>query len=214
MTKDYLKFRNAIKKDNNLSLEESYLLEILFDYYNADYGYAFPSYDVLMNDLKTKRRAKVSKLLKSLVKKGYILIQKAGKKNTYKLLKYLFINNKNKKNNQKGYEQMTMENVITEEEQKLIDISDITHRQAKNLLEMSKNRVNKVLEYLRYAIKRDVSNIYAYVKKLIEVNADVGGGSSWNESLNSGINPKSFNNFEPRQYDYDDLEWRLLGWRD
>ena len=27
MTKDYLKFRNAIKKDENLSLEEAYLLE-------------------------------------------------------------------------------------------------------------------------------------------------------------------------------------------
>ena len=212
MTKDYLKFRNAIKKDNNLSLEESYLLEVLFDYYNTNCGYAFPSYDVLMNDLKTKRRAKVSKLLKSLVKKGYILIQKAGKKNTYKLLKYLFINNKNKKINQRDQEQMEIENVVTEEEQKLIDISDITHKQARNLLKMSKNKVNKVLEYLRYAIKRNVSNIYAYVKKLIEVNADV-GRSNWNESLNNEINPKSFNNFEPRQYDYDDLEWRLLGWR-
>ena len=85
MTKDYLKFRNAIKKDENLSLEESYLLELLFDYYNANCGYAFPSYDILMKDLKTKRRAKVSKLLKSLVKKGYILIKKVGKKNTYTL---------------------------------------------------------------------------------------------------------------------------------
>ena len=35
MTKDYLKFRNAIKKDTNLNLEESYLLETLFDYYNV-----------------------------------------------------------------------------------------------------------------------------------------------------------------------------------
>ena len=74
MTKDYLKFRNAIKKDTNLNLEESYLLETLFDYYNVQLGYAFPSYEVLMSDLKTKRRAKISKLLKSLEKKGYISI--------------------------------------------------------------------------------------------------------------------------------------------
>lgn len=29
---------------------------------------------------------------------------------------------------------------------------------------------------------------------------------------NSDINPKSFNNFEAREYDYDDLEAKLLGW--
>ncbi|MBY7023540.1 helix-turn-helix domain-containing protein, partial [Clostridium botulinum] len=65
MAKDYLKFRNAVKKDINLSLEESYMLELIFDYYNVSIGYAYPSYEILMSDLKTKRRAKVSKLLKS-----------------------------------------------------------------------------------------------------------------------------------------------------
>ena len=92
MIKYYLKFRNAIKKDKNLTLEEGYMLELIYDYYNVSVGYAYPSYEVLMSDLKTKRKAKVSKLLKALVKKGYISITKRGKKNIYKLLKYLFLN--------------------------------------------------------------------------------------------------------------------------
>lgn len=28
----------------------------------------------------------------------------------------------------------------------------------------------------------------------------------------NGINPLKFNNFEAREYDYDDLEKKLLGW--
>ena len=143
MTKDYLKFRNAIKKDENLSLEESYLLELLFDYYNANCGYAFPSYDILMKDLKTKRRAKVSKLLKSLVKKGYILIKKVGKKNTYTLLKYLFIYKKTKGKEDLG--QITIDDIATEKENKVIEATGCTKGQAKTLLQLSKNKIEKVI---------------------------------------------------------------------
>lgn len=208
MTKDYLKFRNAIKKDENLSLEESYLLEILFDYYNTNCGYAFPSYDILMKDLKTKRRAKVSKLLKSLVKKGYILIKKVGKKNTYTLLKYLFIHKKTKGKEDLG--QITIDEIATEEENKVIEATGCTKGQAKTLLQLSKNKIEKVIGTFEYAASKGAKNIYAYVKALLERNID--------------ISPKHIERTIPfitscegRNYSdewYQEAERKLLGWSD
>lgn len=208
MTKDYLKFRNAIKKDENLSLEESYLLELLFDYYNANCGYAFPSYDILMKDLKTKRRAKVSKLLKSLVKKGYILIKKLGKKNTYTLLKYLFIYKKTKGKEDLG--QITIDDIATEQESKVIEVTGCTKGQARTLLQLSKNKIEKVICTFEYAASKGAKNIYAYVKALLERNVD--------------INPKCkertipfITTCEGRNYSeewYEETERKLLGWSD
>lgn len=37
-------------------------------------------------------------------------------------------------------------------------------------------------------------------------------GSSFNKAADGAINPRSFNNFEAREYDYDSLEKKLLGW--
>ncbi|NRY61563.1 hypothetical protein [Clostridium beijerinckii] len=67
------------------------MFEVICDYYSTSVGYVYLSYEILMSDLKTKRKAKIPKLLKSLVKKGYIQITKVGKENAYKSLKYLFL---------------------------------------------------------------------------------------------------------------------------
>lgn len=208
MTKDYLKFRNAIKKDESLSLEESYLLELLFDYYNVNCGYAFPSYDILMKDLKTKRRAKVSKLLKSLVKKGYILIQKSGKKNIYKLLKYLFIHKKVK--GKEDTEQTKVDDIATEEENKVIEVTGCTKGQARTLLQLSKNKIEKVICTFEYAVSKGAKNIYAYVKALLERNVDI------NLKCKERTIP-FITTCEGRNYSeewYEETERKLLGWSD
>lgn len=200
MTKDYLKFRNAIKNDTNLSLEESYLLEILFDYHNVNCGYAFPSYDVLMKDLKTKRRAKVSKLLKSLVNKGYILITKIGKKNTYKLLKYLFIHNS------KAKEEAPAQ--ITEEEAAVTKITDINIKQARILLQIAKNKTDKVIRAIEYAMKMKAKNVYAYAKTIIQRNINI-------NKVTFKTKIPFLATCEGRNYTedyYKALEWKLLGW--
>lgn len=216
MTKYYLKFRNAIKKDKNLSLEEGYMLEVIYDYYNTSVGYAYPSYEVLMSDLKTKRKAKVSKLLKSLVNKGYIQITKVGKKNTYKLLKYLFLSQAvdsdgNKPiDGQVHYTEVT-ENEISEEETKIIDVTGFSKKQAKSLLKNAKDRVDKVLNAFYYAHEKGANNLYKYtlwaVNNINKLNkpCKVAEDGNWN--------PKTkFDNFEPRQYDWNLLENALLGW--
>lgn len=214
MIKDYIKFRNAVKKDKNLSLEESYFLELIFDYHNTSFGYAFPSYEKFMSDLKTNRRAKVSKLIKSLVKKGYIEVKKVNRHNTYKLLKYLFIND-NKPRDSDGKPAIIGQvhfTELTEEESKVIELTDITQKQAQRLLELSKNKAYKVIKYIEYALNRGIKNVYGYVKKLIEVNADV------NQNTKENYQKKSISfveNCSSRNYSeefYQSIEERLLGW--
>lgn len=219
MTKDYLKFRNAIKKDTNLNLEESYLLETLFDYYNVQLGYAFPSYEVLMSDLKTKRRAKISKLLKSLEKKGYISITKQGKKNTYKLLKYLFLSKTKAKAKQKQHApvdsngnvpldgQVDVEEFLnTKEQQDVMELTGFNSKQSSELLKAAGNKIDKIAKAFEYA-KSKGKAVFRYVKWCIS-NLELIIKKS-----NKEIDAYKFNNFEPREYDYDDLEWKLLGWK-
>lgn len=211
MAKDYLKFRNAIKKDENLSLEESYMLELIFDYYNISVGYAYPGYEILMSDLKTKRKAKVSKLLKSLVKKEYISITKVGKKNTYKLLKYLFLNTPVDSDGKPPVDGQIHFSEITDEEKEVIDLG-FTYKQAKSLLQVAKDKVNKVVQAFNYATHKGADNIYSYtlwavnnISKIKNTFKSVEGDKDWN--------PKTkFDNFKPREYEWDSLEKRLLGW--
>lgn len=203
-TKDYMKFRTNIKKDTSLNLEESYLLEVLYDYYNISLKYAYPSYEVLLHDLKTTRKAKVSKLLKSLVAKGYIQISKKGRSNTYKLLKHLYITDDKKK--------ITPEEVVGELEVDTDDIENITSnttfnaKQAKELLIASRGRFKVVMNNYDYVRrKRNVKDVYRYCLWAIE-------NSIAKDDNVIPLNPYSFNNFTPREYDYETLERKLLGW--
>lgn len=222
MTKDYLKFRNVVKKDNNLSLEESYMLEVLFDYYNVSNGYAYPPYENLMADLKTKRRAKISKLLKSLEKKGYISINKKGKKNIYYILKYLFLNKSNSKVKQKHNApvdsngnipvegQMHVEEIInTKEHEEVAAITGFNKKQVDELLQASGNKIEKIVQALEYA-KSKGKAVFAYVRWCIK-NLDI--ASLIKRETNRVEKHKlKFDNFEPRHYNYDKLENGLLGW--
>lgn len=210
MTKDYLKFRNAIKKDTNLSLEEGYMLELLFDYYNTSCGYAYPGYELLMSDLKTKRKAKVSKLLKALVRKGYISINKCGKKNTYKLLKYLFLNQPIDSNGKPPLDGQIHYTELTEEKNKIIELG-FTHKQAKSLLEVARDKVDKVVNAFNYATDKGADNLYSYTLWAINNITKIKNTFKPVEGKNSNQKTK-FHNFPEREYDWDLLEKKLLGW--
>ena len=210
MAKDYLKLRNAIKKDTNLSLEEGYMLELIFDYYNTSYQYAYPGYDILMSDLKTKRKAKVSKLLKALVRKGYISITKRGKKNTYKLLKYLFLNQPVDSNGKPLIDCQIHYTEITEDENKVIELG-FTQKQAKSLLQVAKDKADKVAEAFNYAVSKGADNLYRYT--LWAINNINKIKNTFKPVENEGWNPKTkFDNFQPGEYDWNLLEKKLLGW--
>ncbi|MDU6040484.1 MAG: helix-turn-helix domain-containing protein [Clostridium butyricum] len=219
MTKDYLKFRNAIKKDTNLNLEESYLLEVLFDYYNASCGYAFPPYEILMHDLKTKRRAKISKLLKSLEKKGYISIKKKGKKNIYYILKYLFLNKSKSKNTKQKHDapvdsngNIPVEEIInTKEHEEVAAITGFNKKQADELLKVADNKIEKIVQAFEYSKSRGKA-VFKYVSWCLK-NLDISKLIK-RETNKVEKHKLKFDNFESREYDYDKLEKSLLGWEE
>lgn len=216
-TKDYIKFRNSVKSDTNLSLEEAYMLETLFDYYNSKLGYAYPSYEILMKDLKTKRRAKISKLLKALVAKGYIQIGKKYKNNIYKIKKYLYITieTEQKKENKgpvdsNGDKPLDGQVHIDESITVIVNETGFSEKEAKDLLNESGENITKVIDAFKYAAtKNNINNMFQYTKWVIKNNI---------KKVITGTKKKEIPFVEycsKRKYsdeEYKDIEWRMLGW--
>ena len=201
MKKDYLAFNNFILSDENLTLEEGYMLQVLFQYHNIEEGYAYPTYKALMKACKTNRQAKISKILKSLVAKGYIRIEKC-KNNRYYIV---------------GIERYIEGNAPVQEAEKEVSTVDgLSASQERTLMKLAKTK-EKLMQMVKYA-KDKAKNLFAYVYRLLKDNVVLGAkDTSLNPHYNS-TTPRgysSFNNFEGRNYsqeDYDSLERKLLGW--
>lgn len=198
MKKDYMKFNNFILAEENLTLEEGYMLQVLFQYHNIERGYAYPTYAKLMKACKTNRQAKISKILKSLVAKGYIRIEKC-KNNRYYIA---------------GVEKYIEGNAPVQEETSTVE--GLSASQERTLMKLAKTK-EKLMQMVKYA-KDKAKNLFAYVYRLLKDNVVLGAkDTSLNPHYNS-TTPRgysSFNNFEGRNYsqeDYDSLERKLLGW--
>lgn len=199
MKKDYMKFNNFILSDENLTLEEGYMLQVLFQYHNIEEGYAYPTYTTLMKACKTNRQAKISKILKSLVAKGYIKIEKC-KNNRYYIV---------------GIEKYIEGNAPVQEEG-TSTVEGLSASQEKTLMKLAGTK-ERFLQMVNYARSR-AKNLFAYVYRLLKDNVVLGAkDTSTNPHYNSAT-PKgysSFSNFEGRNYsqeDYNELEKQLLGW--
>ncbi len=183
--KDYMKFNNFILAEENLTLEE---------------GYAYPTYKALMKACKTNRQAKISKILKSLVTKGYIRIEKC-KNNRYYIV---------------GIERYIEGNAPVQAEKEVSTVEGLSASQERTLMKLAKTK-EKLMQMVKYA-KDKAKNLFAYVYRLLKDNVVLGAkDASANPHYNS-TTPRgysSFNNFEGRNYsqeDYDSLERKLLGW--
>lgn len=200
MKKDYLAFNNFILSDENLTLEEGYMLQVLFQYHNIECGYAYPTYKALMKVCKTNRQAKISKILKSLATKGYIKIEKHGN-NRYYIVEV---------------EKYIEGNAPVQEEKEVSTVEGLSASQERTLMKLAKTK-EKLMQMVNYA-KDKAKNLFAYVYRLLKDNVVLGAkDTSLNPHYNS-TTPRgysSFNNFEGRNYsqeDYDSLERKLLGW--
>lgn len=195
MKKDYMKFNNFILAEEDLTLEEGYMLQALFQFHNTDYGYAYPTYTTLMKACKTNRQAKISKILKSLVAKGYIRIEKC-KNNRYYIV---------------GVEKYIEGNAPVQEETSTVE--GLSTSQEKTLMKLAGTK-ERFLQMVNYARSR-AKNLFAYVYRLLKDNVVLGAeDASINPHYNSAT-PKGysgFNNFKARDYDYEALERKLLGW--
>lgn len=194
--KDYMKFNNFILKDENLTLEEGYMLQVLFQYHNIEEGYAYPTYTKLMKACKTNRQAKISKILKSLLAKGYIRIEKHGN-NRYYIV---------------GVEKYVEGNTPVQEEE-TSTVEGLSASQEKTLMKLAGTK-ERFLQMVNYARSR-AKNLFAYVYRLLKDNVVLGAKDTSTNSHYNSATPKgysSFNNFKARDYDYEALERKLLGW--
>lgn len=231
MVKDLLKTMLGINNDTNLKPSEKVLLSSLILYYNSKLGYSYPNYEQLQVALSTNRKATVATTIKSLEDKGYIIIQKArGNKNIYYINKHLFYveENRNIKKKEKLVDsdgnkplenQVHIDEIINKDlvEPKVIQIVDYTgfnKKQSKELLENCGNDTAKVIRAFNHMkSKNNVENEFKYTKWAIlnESKIKVELKNPYKKDNNKTL---KFNNFESRQYDYEALEKRLLGWED
>ena len=87
---------NSIFNDNNLSMQEKFMLIVLKTFDHKREGIVFPSYEKLMELSGIGRRNNISKLIKALQEKGYIIIGRKGRVNTYRFVKYYLLSDTNK----------------------------------------------------------------------------------------------------------------------
>lgn len=220
MKKDYLAFNNYILSQENLSLEEGYMMNVLFQFYNESLGYAYPTYKALMKYCKTNRQAKISKILKSLVDKGYISIENHGNNRYYivDIEKYI-----------EGAKAISDEYITQNTETNNSEFEGLTVSQENTLMRLAKTkeRLKEIIEYSRIKAK----NLFAYCYRLLKDNIIIGKKDnninpnynnanntnySSNSSYSNNLTPRynGFNNFKAREYDYEALERKLLGWDD
>lgn len=216
VSKDFIKFRQHLRI-LNLSVNEQYLMELFFEYNNSQFGYSFLEFTDIMKAFNTTSKNRISATIKKLEKKGLIEVDRRYKNNRYKIIGIdNFINTndkKNKPNDSNGnlpIDGQVHFSELTEEENKVIDITGFTKKQAKSLMKVAKDKVEKIIEGFNYAASKGATNLFGYtlwaIKNLNTVSSEI-------ENYSKEYKALKFNNFEPREYDYDDLEWRLLGWK-
>lgn len=223
--KDLLKTMLSINDDTNLKPSEKILLSSLILYHSYSDGYSYPNYEHLMITLSTKRKATVSDTLKGLEEKEYITIKKArGNKNLYYIHKYLFYvgENVSKTPKEKPVDsngknplenQIHVDEVIEKEDYKVIEISKYTgfnKEQSIELLKDSENDTAKVIKAFEFTKRsKNVKDEFYYTKWAIKNPGKIELEYKPVKESNAVL---KFNNFESRQYDYESLEKKLLGW--
>ena len=217
----------SINNDTYLKPSEKVLLSSLILYHSHADGYSYPNYEHLQIALSTNRKATVSNTLKSLEEKEYITIKKTkGNKNLYYINKYLFYVGDNTRHQEKPVDsngkkplenQVHIDEVLTKEDSKVIEISNYTgfnKKESAELLEESGQNTAKIIKAFDFVLKQtNVDNEFKYTKWVINNENKLNIGIQ-NPNFESGKKALKFNNFEARQYDYESLEKRLLGWAD
>lgn len=119
------------------------------------------------------------------------------------------INNTNSNNTNLNNTNCTTQNTVSGKNKDLIEA--YTHLLLTD--NMSRQVANWNYERLEAAIKIFKKEEGKYFSMLKKIYLDDGNFSKKNTSPTSEeVDPKSFNNFPARNYDYDELEKKLLGW--
>ncbi len=222
VSKNFISFRQYIRT-KDLSVNEQYLLELLFEFHNHNFGYAYPDLKTLMKAFNTTSKNRVVSTIKKLEKKGLIRVTRKFKDNNRYFIENInqFIITENKKasinkthidsNGNLPLEgQIDVEEVLKENESQSDKIKLVLDKfkgiiLSKKQKEVINNTEKGVLENAIESITVDKVNA-TYLIGAIE------RAKTKSKYLVDGINPFKFNNFKAREYDYDSLEKKLLGW--
>ena len=221
VSKNFISFRQYIRT-KDLCVNEQYLLELLFEFHNHSFGYAYPDLKTLMKAFNTTSKNRVISTIKKLEKKGLITIVRKFKENNRYFIANIneFIVIENKKTPVKVHVdsngdlplegQIDIEEVLKENESQSDKIKLILDKfkgiiLSKKQKEVIDNTEKGILENAIASITVDKINA-TYLLGAIE------RAKTKSKYLVDGINPFKFNNFKAREYDYNSLEKKLLGW--
>ena len=222
VSKNFISFRQYIRT-KDLSVNEQYLLELLFEFHNHNFGYAYPDLKTLMKAFNTTSKNRVVSTIKKLEKKGLIRVTRKFKDNNRYFIENInqfIITEKKKTSTNKAHVdsngnlplegQIDVEEVLKENESQSDKIKLVLDKfkgiiLSKKQKEVINNTEKGVLENAIESITVDKVNA-TYLIGAIE------RAKTKSKYLVDGINPFKFNNFKAREYDYDSLEKKLLGW--
>ncbi len=215
VSKNFISFRQYIRT-KDLSVNEQYLLELLFEFHNHELGYAYPDLKTLMKAFNTTSKNRVVSTIKKLEKKGLIRVTRKFRDNNRYFIENInqfIITEKKKTSTNKVLEgQIDVKEVLGETE------SETETDKVKLILEKFKGIVlsKKHKEVINNTEKEVLENAIESIN-VDKVNGNYLLGAIERIKVKAiqfvdGINPKSFNNFKAREYDWDSLEAKLLGW--
>lgn len=214
VTKDFIKFRQYIRTQD-LKVNEQYLLELFFEYHNTQYGYCFLTYEQIMQSFNTTSKNRISKSIKNLQKLGLINIDKRYSNNRYYIVNVesFIVENKSKDSSFKVPMTEQVEFKLSDEEKEAINSTNFSRNQVKTLLQLSKNKMDKVIAMIKYVSnKANIANKFGYIKALLERGVNI-------DDTKQNYHKKHIpfiDNCSSRNYDesfYKNLEEKLLGWR-
>lgn len=223
VSKNFIKFRQHIRT-LNLSINEQYLLELFFEFHNHIYGYCYlPIKDILVA-FNTTSKNRISTTIKSLEEKNLIIVDREHKNNRY------FITNINsfitvKNESKKKVNVDSNGDAIVEEQQTIEDLIGGVDKRVALVKEtvndgiVSQKLITVALENNIEIVKEACSDVKEKTNKinskfLINAINYMKGRNKNKYNVKSEVNPRSFNNFEGRKYNYDTLEKMLLGYID
>ena len=223
VSKDFIKFRQHIRT-LNLSINEQYLLELFFEFHNHDYGYCYLQMKDILVAFNTTSKNRVSTTIKNLEKKNLIIVDRKHKNNRYFIVdvkNFITVKEETKKKvninsneNTRADGQQTIEDLIGGEDERVTIVKatvnegivsqELITLALENDIETVKGACADVKTKTNKANSKFLINAINYAKKRSKKSSHV----------RSEFNPRSFNNFEAKEYNYSKLESMLLGYED
>lgn len=183
-SKDFIKFR-ANLRNKNLSVNEQFLLEYLFELHNTNYGYSFPSFTAIMKAFNTTSKNRISSIIKKLEDKKLLTVDRSRKSNRYYIAEVEnFINIKDAKEKKVKNHEEERKKQLTDVEIKekfnelddweILDLKliyeelNIDINKAYSMYLDAGKDIKKVLDIIEYSKSKKIKSLIPYIAKVLK----------------------------------------------